>query len=198
MCPLVMADASGSHVAILFVALGFLAACILSVPLASKMIHERMLRRLGLEGTKIVPHPWTLSGLELLREGWRCLVAFEARGVGGGHPGHVSVRAEFTGRGGLGASPTVPPPEEESIQTGDEAFDRMIRVTGNPAVARKLLSPDMRERLLALDRMGGQVTELGRDALEIRGPLLHRPEDLRRFLELCDSIVRGAMVAVQP
>lgn len=181
---------------ILFIAaVAFLSACVLCAPLIAKVMHEKMLGRLGVQGTTVVPRFWSLSGLRITRPDWLGEVDFRSSKIGGGHPGHLVLRAEFKDprkalRGILPGSG-----DASRLRTGDDEFDRMIAVAGDPEFARKLLGPQMREHLLELNRMGGRVIALGTGSLEINGPLLHRPDELRHFLELCDAIVRGTVVA---
>jgi hypothetical protein len=172
-------------------AIGFLASCIFCMPLIRKILHERTLKDLGMEGMTIVSRFWTLSELRIQRAKWKGEVFFEPAKIGGGHPGHLRLRAEFK-RGEPG-----PPPSGDAspIQTGDEEFDRMISVSGDRAFARKLLVPEMRERLVKLDQMGGRVIAIGEETVEIDGPFLSRPPDLKQFLELCDAIVQGTALA---
>jgi hypothetical protein len=176
-------------------AVAFLAACVFFAPLLSKILHEKMLKRLGVEGAMVVPRFWALSGLRIIRPEWQGVVDFRSACVGGGHPGHLVLRAEFKDRG-KPAFPAAPAPGADArIRTGDDDFDRMIGVVGDPEFARKLLGPQMRERLLELNRKGGRVVAVGTGSLEINGPLLTRPDDLRQFLELCDAIVQGTALA---
>jgi hypothetical protein len=172
-------------------AIGFLAGCIFSMPLVRKVLHERTLKELGMEGMTIVPRFWTPSGLRIERARWQGEVFFEPAKIGGGHPGHLRLRAEFKR-----AAPAAPSSGDASpIQTGDPEFDRMIAVSGDRAFARKLLVPEMRERLVKLDQMGGRVIAIGEETVEIDGPFLGRPPELKRFLELCDAIVQGTVLA---
>jgi hypothetical protein len=170
--------------------IAFLVACLLGVPLLRKILHARMLARLGLEGAEVVPRFWSLSGLRLQRTGWKGEVLFRPAPLGGGRPGHLRLVAEFRS-----AAPSRSPRDDSPIRTGDESFDRKIAAQGDPAFARRFLVPEMRELLLELDRMGGRILEIGEGTIEIDGPLLHDPSSLRQFLELCDDIVCGAQVA---
>ena len=54
------------------------------------------------------------------------------------------------------------------------------------AKERREFGPEALERLAQL---GGRVRAAGDGAVEIDGPLFTRPEDLRKFLEACDSMV---------
>jgi hypothetical protein len=172
-------------------AIGFLAACAFCMPLIRKLLHERTLKELGMEGMTIVSRFWTLSELKIRRPQWQGEVYFQPAKIGGGHPGHLRLRAEFRR-----SAPAKPPSGEASpITTGDVEFDRMIVVTGDRAFARKLLVPEMRERLMKLDQLGGRVIAIGEETLEIDGPLLSRPPDLKQFLELCEAIVQGTVLA---
>lgn len=175
---------------------GLLAACLGAMPLLRRIGHERTLEGIDLEGVSIIPRFWSLSGLRILRPRWQGEVRFEAAPLGGGRPGHLRLLAEWKGKGPAPDRPPDPPPgDEPAVLTGDPEFDRKIAVAGDRAFARKLLVPEMRERLIELDRRGGRVIAIGREALEISGPLLHRAAELRQFLELCDAIVQGAAVA---
>lgn len=181
---------------ILEIVAGFLAAalllgCIFGAPLLLRRSHEAMLKALARDGVSVVRRPWTMSGLRIDRPRWHADVDFQPARVGGGRPGHLRFRATFT--------PPPPPAagrtSEPALPTGDAEFDRKITVEGDPAFARKLLVPEMRERLVRLDGMGGRVLAIGEGFVEIDGPLLGRPPELKAFLELCDAIVDGTVAA---
>jgi len=170
-----------------------LVGCLLGLPLVRRVLHERTLRGLGMEGVTVVPRVLRLSGLRLRRARWEGEAFFESSGLGDNHrAGHVRLRATFAS--------AVPPLAERTaadaaIRTGDEGFDQKIVVSGDPAFARKLLVPEMRERLVRLDQQGGRVLAIGDGTIEIDGPLPARTQDLRTFLELCDAIVDGTVAA---
>jgi hypothetical protein len=170
------------------IGIGFLIACIVGVPLLRKLSHDRMLKKLQIDGASRVPRLLGLSGLRIERPAWKGDVVFEAARLGGGHPGHLRVLADF-------AKPLRLIREDAPIRTGDEAFDRKIAVEGDPAFARKFLVPEMRERLMQLDRLGGRVLAIREESMEIDGPLPADAATLQRFLELCDGIIGGAGVA---
>ena len=128
--------------------IAFLLACVVSFPLAQRLLHERAVRRLAMDGVTVVPGFWKPSGLRFERPGWKGVVSFEAAGIGGTGRGHLRIRAEVRDR----------------------------REFGPEALAR-------------LEQLGGRVRLAGDGAVEIDGPLFTRPEDLRRFLEACDSMV---------
>jgi len=181
---------------ILEIVAGILAAalllgCIFGGPILLRRNHEAMLKALGIEGVTVVPRAWSMSALKVDRPRWRADVVFEPARIGGGRRGHLRFHATFT--------PPPPPAtgrtSEPSVPTGDPEFDRKITVEGDPAFARKLLVPEMRERLIRLDGMGGRVQAIGEGFVEISGPLLGRPPELKAFLELCDAIVDGTVAA---
>ena len=179
------------HIVAGVLAFGLLLGCILGVPLLRKKSHEAMLKALQMDGVIVVPRPWMLSGLRVERSRWQADVVFQEARMGGGRPGHLRYRATFT--------PPLPPPggrtSEPVVSTGDPQFDQKISVEGDPAFARKLLVPEMRERMIRLDGMGGRVLAIGEGFVEIDGPLLARTPELRRFLELCDAIVDATVAA---
>jgi len=172
--------------------IGFLIACVFGVPLLRKLCHERTLKELAMEGTTVVPRFWSLSGLRIDRTAWSGEVFFQAARPGGGRPGHLRLLAGFKK-----SAPPLPPPvrEESRIRTGDEEFDRKIAVEGDPVFARKLLVPEMRERLMRLDRMGGRVLAIGEGTIEIDGPLLSERSALKQFLDVCDEVINGTAAA---
>jgi hypothetical protein len=172
----------------IWIGIGFLAACVFTMPLLRKLAHERMLQGLQLEGASRVPRLLGLSGLRVERRDWKGDLVFEAARLGGGHPGHLRVLALF-------AKPLQPIREGAPIQTGDAEFDRKIAVEGDAAFAKKFLGPEMRERLMDLDRLGGRVLAIREESIEIDGPLPADAASLRRFLELCDVIISGAGAA---
>jgi hypothetical protein len=175
--------------------IGFLLACAVGVPLLRKMAHERTLKGLGMEGLTVVPRLWSLSGLRIDRPAWKAEVVFESARPGGGRPGHLRLRADFSKPAPPLAFPARPSREDAVIHTGDEAFDRKIVVEGDPSFAKKFLVPEMRELLMQLDQLGGRVLAIGEGTIEIDGPLLGEPPALRQFLELCDDIVDGTVAA---
>ena len=168
--------------------IGFLIACVLGVRVLRNLVHDRMLKSLRLEGTTVLPRFPGLSGLRVVRPSWTGEVAFEAARLGGGRVGHLRLRAQFP-------FPPRPAGEEAAIRSGDESFDRVIAVEGDPAFAKKFLVPEMRDRLMELDRARGQISHLGEGTIEIDGPLPVDAAALERFLELCDGIVQGAAAA---
>ena len=172
-------------------AAGLLLGCVFGVPLLLRRGHEVMLRQLAMDGATVVPNPWTLSGLRIERPRWKADVFFQPARLGGGRPGHLRFRATFT---------PAPPPtsgrkSEPAVPTGDPEFDARITVEGDPAFARKLLVPEMRERLIRLDGLRGRVGAIGEGFVEIDGPLLGRPPELKAFLELCGAIVDATVAA---
>jgi len=166
-----------------------LLGCIFGGPLLVRRNHETMLRTLGLDGVTVVPRSGALSALRIERPKWKAEVAFEPPRVGGGRPGHLRYMAEFRGPVPLDAAP------DARLQTGDDDFDRKISVQGDPAFARKLLSPIVREKMMRLDEIGGRVLAIGEGTVEITGPLPRQSADLRKFLELCGVIVEATVTA---
>jgi len=74
---------------------------------------------------------------------------------------------------------------------GDAAFDAKYVVKGDADFARKLLSPEQRERLLRLQEAGGYVWVISGGLVELGGPLPTDSAGLKRFLEQCDSVLEG-------
>ena len=173
-----------------FVGIAFLLFCLFGVPYLRKHGHEKMLKNLGMEGVTIVPQFWSLSGLRIERPKWKAEVAFQSARAGGGRPGHLRLVAEFRGPVPLAAAPSDAP-----LRTGDDEFDRKISVEGDPVFARKLLSPIVREQMMRLDEVGGRVHAIGEGTVEIYGALPERSTDLRKFLELCATIVDATVTA---
>jgi len=174
-------------------AAGLLLGCILGVPFLQRRSHEAMLGGLGMEGVTVLPRSGALRGLSIERPKWKAEVAFEPPRVGGGRPGHLRYVAEFRGPVPLASAGTPAP--DARLETGDNEFDRKISVEGDPAFARKLLSPLVREKLMRLDEVGGRVHAIGEGTVEIHGPLPQRAPDLRNFLELCAAIVDATVTA---
>jgi len=179
----------------------FLIACGLGVPVYRKFAHSAMLKTVGIEGTSIIPVTWGLSGLRLKRARWEGEVEFEPAGVGGGgRRGHLRLIASLgkktpslsfyeTGRrDASGGEPAIP--------TGDAAFDEKYVVKGDADFARKLLSPQQRERLLLLQGVGGYVWAISGGVVEMGGPLLTDRSGLRDFLVLCDEILDAMAGAI--
>jgi hypothetical protein len=166
-----------------------LLGCIFGGPLLLRRSHEAMLRSLGMEGVTIVPGSGALSGLRIERPKWKAEVAFEPPRVGGGRPGHLRYLAEFRGPVPLVATP------DARLRTGDDEFDRKISVEGDPAFAKKLLSPLVREKMMRLDEIGGRVDAIGEGTVEISGRLPRQSAELRKFLELCGGIVDATVTA---
>lgn len=130
----------------------FLLACLLGVPLLKRVLHERAVRSLAMEGVTVIPSFWTLSGLRLQRPGWQGTASFEATGIGGTGPGHLRLKVEVHG------------PEN--------------RVVGPDVLAR-------------LEALGGRIRTNDLGVVEIDGPVFTRSDDLRKFLEACDTLVQG-------
>jgi len=162
----------------------------LSVPLYRKISHTRALNSLGLEGVAVVPRFWGLSGLRLSRAGWEGEVRFETAGM----KGHLILNAALKKSTPSlsfepGAPEGGPTKSEEILATGDAEFDRKIAVRGDREFAKRLLGSEMREQLMALDRLGGRVGSLGGGNLVIAGPLLTRPAELKEFLKSCEAVI---------
>jgi hypothetical protein len=186
-----------------WIGVAFLAACAIFVPYSRKLMHGHRLKTLGLEGATVVTSWFGLSGLRLRRARWEGEVEFDPGGLGGGgRPGHLqltaslgrktpTVRFHEKGRVKESALPGAPLP------TGDAAFDAKILVVGDSAFARKLLVPEQRERLLRLEAEGGHLWCVDGGIVQLGGPLLRGRDELKRFLELCDSIL-DAMAAGLP
>lgn len=172
----------------------FLLACLFGVPLLKRVLHERAVKGLGMDGVRVVAGGWRPSGLRIERAAWGADVHFESPGLAAGRPGHLRLVADFRK-----AAPQLLFPKGhaggDAVRTGDDEFDRKIAVVGDAAFARKLLVPEMRARLLRLDELGGRVIGIGAGAIEIDGPYLLRSEDLKRFLELCDAVVDATAAA---
>ncbi|HEV3026953.1 MAG TPA: hypothetical protein VG457_05230 [Planctomycetota bacterium] len=184
-----------------WIGVAFLIACGLGVPVYKKFAHSAMLKNLGWDGASVIPVIWGLSGLRLKRARWEGEVDFEPAGVGGGgRRGHLTLIASlgrktpslsFYETGRRDASGGVP-----AVPTGDAAFDARIVVKGDADFARKLLSSEQRERLLRLQEAGGYVWAISGGIVELGGPLLTDSAGLKRFLELCDSILDAMAGAI--
>ena len=179
----------------------FLIACGLGVPVYRKFAHSAMLKTLGMEGASVMPVTWGLSGLRLKRARWEGEVEFQPAGIGGGGKrGHLTLIASLgrrtpalsfyeTGRrDASGAEPAVP--------IGDALFDAKYVVKGDADFARKLLSPEQRERLLLLQGVGGYVWAISGGVVEMGGPLLTDRARLKDFLVLCDEILDAMAGAI--
>jgi hypothetical protein len=186
-----------------WIGVAFLIACALGVPYARKLLHDRRLKTLGLDGATVVPSWLGLSGLRLKRARWEGEVEFDPGGFGGGgRPGHFLLTASLgrrtptvtlheKGRGNEARLPGTP------IPTGDLTFDAKLIVLGDPAFAQKLLVPEQRERLLRLEAAGGHLWGVDGGIVQLGGPLIRENAELKRFLELCDAIL-DAMAAGLP
>jgi hypothetical protein len=184
-----------------WIGVAFLIACGLGVPVYKKFAHSAMLRNLGWDGASLIPVIWGLSGLRLKRARWEGEVEFEPAGVGGGgRRGHLTLIASLGQktpalsfydpgrRDASGGEPAVP--------TGDAAFDARIVVKGDADFARKVLSPEQRERLLRFQDLGGYVWGISGGIVELGGPLLTDGAVLKRFLDQCDSILDAMAGAI--
>jgi hypothetical protein len=186
-----------------WIGVAFLIACAIGVPYARKLFHDRRLKTLGLDGATVVPSWLGLSGLRLKRARWEGEVEFDPGGLGGGgRPGHLQLTASLGRR-----TPSVTLHEKgrvnearlpgTPIPTGDLTFDAKLIVLGDPAFAQKLLVPEQRERLLRLEAAGGHLWGVDGGIVQLGGPLIRENAELKRFLELCDSIL-DAMAAGLP
>jgi hypothetical protein len=184
-----------------WIGVAFLIACGLGVPVYRKFAHSAMLKNLAWEGASVIPATWSLSGLRLKRARWEGEVEFQPAGIGGGgRRGHLTLIASLgrktpslsfyeTGRrDASGGEPALP--------TGDAAFDAKYVVKGDADFARKLLSPEQRERLLRLQEAGGYVWVVSGGLVELGGPLPSDSAGLKRFLEQCDSILDSMAGAI--
>ena len=156
-------------------AFAFLAVLFLAGPVGRKLLHARALRRLAIPGTTVISRWWGLSGLCYERDGWRGEVLFGAPGEKwGGRQGHLLFRGTLKR-----AAPSVSfqdPPVED--------------------VARRILVPQMRELMGKVRDRGGRVLDLREGTIEIAGPLLSRPDELKSFLDLCEAILERTAAAV--
>ncbi|HLY09016.1 MAG TPA: hypothetical protein VKW04_06905 [Planctomycetota bacterium] len=179
----------------------FLVACGLGVPVYRKFAHSAMLKHLGWEGASVIPVTWGLSGLRLRRARWEGEMEFEPAGVGGGgRRGHLRLIASL-GRTTPSllfreAGRPVAPGGEPTIPTGDAAFDAKIAVQGDAVLARKILSPDQRGRLLQFQESGGYLWAVSGGVVELGGPLPSDGAGLRAFLDQCDAILDAMVGAV--
>ncbi len=184
-----------------WIGVAFLIACGLGVPVYRKFAHTAMLKSLQWEGASVIPVAWGLSGLRLKRARWEGEVEFEPAGVGGGgRRGHLRLIAslgrktpslsfyEAARRDASGGEPAIP--------TGDAAFDEKVVVKGDADFARKLLSPDQRERLLRLQGVDGHLWAISGGVVELAGPLVTDRARLKDFLVLCDEILDAMAGAI--
>lgn len=167
------------------IGIAFLIFCVFGVPLLRKLAHEQVLRQVAIDGVTLIPRFWTLSGLRLERSRWSGEMAFRASGPTSGRPGHLRLVATFKHPMAIPAAAA----SGTKVETGDPEFDARIRVEGDPVFAKKVLVPEMRLSLVELDRMGGHLLSISGSTIEIDGPLFRRPEELKTFVELCDSII---------
>jgi hypothetical protein len=78
-----------------WVGVAALPALLLTAPLWRRIVHDRALRRLGLEGSAVVSNGLGMSGLRIARAGWDGELRFEDAPIWGGRPGHVRFHAIF-------------------------------------------------------------------------------------------------------
>jgi len=157
----------------------------LSVPVWRKVSHTRALKSLDLDGVTVVPNLWGLSGLRIVRPSRSGAVSFET----GGPRGHVVLAALLQRPTPSLTFDAGPATAEDAVTTGDAEFDQKFVVRGDREYGAKLLGSEMRERLKALDRLGGRIGSLGGGTLVIAGPLLTRPAELKEFLKSCEAVI---------
>ena len=156
-----------------WIGLFLILALVLVKPLIRRMSHNRELRGLSFEGARVRRAFLGFDGLRIEREGWAADVEFKPRFEKGGH---THFRADLR----------RPTPDVE-FRT-DQGGALALTPKGDEAFAERLLTPELRDRLLRLGALGGRLWYVRGGIVEIVGPLLSRETELRPFLERCVEV----------
>lgn len=150
-------------------------------PVARKLAHRRLVRALGMEGVEVVPRWVRFDALRVAGQGWTAGVEFKPAFEKGGH---VHFKADLR-------RPT-PDVEFRPGEGGAAAW----AAAGDEAFAARLLTDEVRMRLLRLGALGGRLWYVRGGAMEIVGPLTSDADELRRFLGLCREVADLAAAAL--
>jgi len=136
-------------VATYLLGIAFLLFCLLGIPLLKRILHERAVRGVAMEGVSVVPSFWTPSGLRLQRPGWQGVASFEATGIGGTGRGHLRLKVEVTGPESREVGPDVLA-RLEALGGRVRTNDRGVVEIDGPIFIR---SEDLRKFLEACDAL---------------------------------------------
>lgn len=145
------------------------------------MSHNRELRAWSFEGARVARRFLGFDGLRIEREAWAADVEFKPLFEKGGH---AHFRADLR----------RPTPDLEF--GADQGGALALVPKGDEAFAERLLTPELRDRLLRLGARGGRLWYVRGGALEIVGPLASREEELRPFLTLCAEVADLVVAAL--
>lgn len=146
---------------------------VLVKPTLRKLSHGRLVRQLAMEGVEVVPRWLRFDGLRVKGARWTAEVDFKPSFEKGGH---THFKADL-GR----ETPDVVFP---ATAGGAAAF----AASGDEAFAQKLLTEELRKRLLRLGALGGRLWYVRGGKMEIVGPLPGNPDELRAFLALAKEV----------
>jgi hypothetical protein len=154
---------------------------VLVKPVLRKVSHGRMLRALGTPGAEVVRRWVRFDGLHVKGEGWEADVVFKPSFEKGGH---VHFKADLKR------------PTPDVVFPAAEGGAAALAAEGDGPFAEKLLTDEVRMRLLRLGALGGRLWYVRDGAMEIVGPLGMDPPALRAFLGLCREVADLAAAAL--
>ncbi len=150
-------------------------------PALRKLAHGRLVRELGMEGVEVARRWVRFDGLRVTGAGWAADVEFKPAFEKGGH---THFRADLRRQ-----TPDVVFP---ATAGGAAAF----AAAGDEAFAQKLLTEEVRLRLLRLGALGGRLWYVRGGRMEIVGPLPGTADELRGFLALAREVADLAAAAL--
>lgn len=154
---------------------------VLVKPALRKLSHGRLVRELGMEGVEVAPRWLRFDALRVKGGSWTADVEFKPAFEKGGH---THFKADLKR-----ATPDV---EFSATAGGAAAF----AAAGDEAFAQKLLTEEVRQRLLRLGALGGRLWYLRGGKMEIVGPLPGNADELRGFLALAKDVTDLAAAAL--
>jgi hypothetical protein len=134
-----------------------------------------------MEDVEVVPRWVRFDALRVRGRGWAADVEFKPSFEQGGH---VHFKADLQR------------PTPDVVFPAAEGGAAALAAAGDEAFAARLLTDEVRMRLLRLGALGGRLWYVRGGAMEIVGPLTSDVDALRRFLELCREVADLAAAAL--
>ena len=134
-----------------------------------------------MEDVEVVPRWVRFDGLRVRGRGWTADVDFKPSFEKGGH-------AHFKA--------DLQRPTPDVVFPASEGGAAALAAAGDEAFAARLLTDEVRMRLLRLGALGGRLWYVRGGSMEIVGPLTSDVDELRRFLALCREVADLAAAAL--